>query len=434
MGVNNRARRAAKRRKRDHTKRPGPGASDGSPMYPHRGGFDERDAAMLLALPAIAEVARDPSVAAEHAALLSGPQCAVALSVVADVVEYLLATVVSADVAQGWTPYDLAQVVERRLSVRHLPALAAVLAVETDRHAPRRVATQWRAELAGMGQAQVVDLTTARGLELALGLCAILGSLPPVATVMPPPGSAVNSSRGLNIADSKQLARVRALLAKAESTGYDEEAEALSAKAQELISRYALAKLLDETEAADQPVSEGTVAVRRMWIDPPYVLPKAMLIHEVAGANRCSSVISEHLGFSTLIGAPDDLDAVELLATSLLVQADTALLRRGRHTDRRGTSRTRSFRRSFLAAYASRIGERLRAATAGAVEQASHPGALMPLLHRRQEHVDDVQQKLFPQTVHRETTVSNGQGWAAGRAAADLALLDADLRPITESA
>lgn len=434
MGVNNRARRAAKRRKRGHTKRPGAGAPGGSPMYPDHGGFDERDAALLLALPAIAEVASDLSVAAEHAALFTGPQCAVAPSVVADVFEHLLATVVRADVATGWTPYDLAQIVERRLGIRHLPALAAVLAVETDRHAPRRVATQWRAELASVGEAQALDLTTARGLELALGLCAVLGSLPPVATVLPPPGSAVNSSREPHSADSKQLARVRALLAKAESTEYDEEAEALSAKAQELISRYALAKLLDEGERADQPANEGTVAVRRMWIDPPYVLPKAMLIHEVAGANRCSSVISELLGFSTLIGAPDDLDAVELLATSLLAQADTALLRRGRHTDRRGTSRTRSFRRSFLIAYASRIGERLRAATADAVEQASRPGALVPLLHRRQGHVDDVQQELSPQTVHRETTISNGHGWAAGRAAADLALLDAELRPITESA
>lgn len=59
---------------------------------------------------------------------------------------------------------------------------------------------------------------------------------------------------------------------------------------------------------------------------------------------------------------------------------------------------------------------------------------LVPLLDRRHEHVEEVRETLFPDTVHRETTISNGQGWAAGRAAADLALLDADLRPITESA
>lgn len=56
---------------------------------------------------------------------------------------------------------------------------------------------------------------------------------------------------------------------------------------------------------------------------------------------------------------PSDLDAVELLFTSLLVQATTAMLAAGSRQDAHGRSRTRSFRQSFLAAYAQRIGERL---------------------------------------------------------------------------
>ena len=40
--------------------------------------------------------------------------------------------------------------------------------------------------------------------------------------------------------DEKKLSRVRALLAKAESSSFPEEAEALSAKAQELMTRHAL--------------------------------------------------------------------------------------------------------------------------------------------------------------------------------------------------
>lgn len=433
MGVNNRARRAAKRRKRAQAHGAGAAGSRPSPWYEDGSRFDERAAAAALVLQMVAEIEHDASVAAKNAGLLSGPEGAVALPVVADVVDTLLTEVVAADIAGGWTPSDLAQIVGRRLSVRHLPALAAVLAVQTDRHAPQRVSSQWRAELAGVGPAQAVDLTTTRGLGLALGLCAVLGALPRVATVLPPPGSPVASIREVRGRDSKQLARVRALLAKAESTQYDEEAEALSAKAQELISRYALEKLLDEREHAE-PLDGSPVTARRLWIDPPYMLPKAMLVDAVAGANRCSSVITEQLGFSTVIGAPDDLDAIELLATSLLVQADTAMLRRGHHTDRRGTSRTRSYRRSFLVAYASRISGRLRAASADAVEDAGGSGALVPLLHRRQQQVDSARDRLFPWAVTRQPTISNGLGWAAGRAAADLALLDADLRPITESA
>jgi hypothetical protein len=50
---------------------------------------------------------------------------------------------------------------------------------------------------------------------------------------------------------------------------------------------------------------------------------------------------------------------------SLLVQAHAAMRRFGRQTDRRRTSRTRSFRQSFLLSYANRIGERLQAADHG---------------------------------------------------------------------
>ena len=48
---------------------------------------------------------------------------------------------------------------------------------------------------------------------------------------------------------------------------------------------------------------------------------------------------------------PSDLAAVELLFTSLLVQAQTALMR--------APGSSRSYRSSFLFAYAARIGERL---------------------------------------------------------------------------
>ncbi len=435
MGVNNRARRAAKRRKRAHRGSRAPsGAQTYDQAYDQTYPFDERAAAMLLAAEAIEEVAQDPAVGGDVAALLSGPECAVRPLLVAEALESLVAEAVATVVAHGWTPFDLAQIVRRRLTVRHLPAVAAALVAETARHSPQRVTAEWRADLAGLGRHQAPDLTTAAGLELAMGLCGLLARLPALAAVLPPPGSAQRPSRAASRSDSRQLARVRALLAKAESTEYDEEAETLSAKAQELISRYALERLLDERRH-EQPVGgAGQVAARRVWIDAPYVMPKAMLIDAVAAANRCTSVITEHLGFSTVMGAPDDLDAVELLATSLLVQADTALLRRGRHTDRWGTSRTRSFRRSFLLAYASRIGERLHAATADAVQRSSEPGALVPLLDRRREQVDGVRDELFPHAVHRATTISNGLGWAEGRAAADLALLDAHLRCIGESA
>lgn len=133
------------------------------------------------------------------------------------------------------------------------------------------------------------------------------------------------------------LARVRALLAKAESTTFDEEAEALTAKAQELIARHAL----DEAALHDAG-DVGDPSVRRIPLDPPYAKAKAFLLNEVADANRCRAVHSDDCGWVTVFGYDGDLHAVELLTTSLFAQATAAMARHGSRRDATGRSRTRS--------------------------------------------------------------------------------------------
>jgi len=95
-------------------------------------------------------------------------------------------------------------------------------------------------------------------------------------------------------------------------------------------------------------------------------------------------------GFTTVAGAPHDLAAVELMTTSLMVQADAAMLAAGPQLDAFGRSRTASYRRAFLLAYATRIGQRLTEAdraAAGAARSADATGALVPLLRAQREHV-----------------------------------------------
>src|SRR5690606_19631507 len=99
---------------------------------------------------------------------------------------------------------------------------------------------------------------------------------------------------------------IRALLAKAEATGFPEEAEALSAKAQELMARHSVdAALL----AAGAPVAQTPTACR-IGVEPPYEQAKAVLLDAVASANRCRAVWNEALGFSTVVGFAPDLEAV----------------------------------------------------------------------------------------------------------------------------
>nr|WP_246400935.1 DUF2786 domain-containing protein [Jiangella mangrovi] len=226
------------------------------------------------------------------------------------------------------------------------------------------------------------------------------------------------------------LSRVRALLAKAESTEFPDEAEALSAKAQELMSRYSIEQAL---AAPVVPGRRAAVAsARRIWLDAPYLGPKTLLVAEVGSANHCRTVSSEKLGFVTVLGAEVDLDVVEVLATSLLVQASRAMLASGTQYSRLGTSRTRSFRHSFLLSYATRIGERLR-------EAASHTEAaagtdLVPVLADRADAVDTLFRTLFAATTARRSfSAGNAAGWGAGRSAADRAVLTTERRAVRRS-
>lgn len=56
-------------------------------------------------------------------------------------------------------------------------------------------------------------------------------------------------------------------------------------------------------------------------------------------------------------------------------------------------------------------------------------GTLLPVLAARSQATEDLTNRLFPATIPRMMSPSNGAGWAAGRIAADLAQLDVR-RPI----
>jgi hypothetical protein len=131
---------------------------------------------------------------------------------------------------------------------------------------------------------------------------------------------------------------------------------------------------------------------------------------------------SKWLGASTVIGFDDQLALTELLFTSLLTQATAALVATGAHDRSR---RQPVFRRSFLAAYAQRIGERLTQADRRAEHEAraEHGDALLPVLADRRRAVDEKVEVLFPHVVHTGSSRVDLRGWEAGARAADRAHL-----------
>lgn len=213
--------------------------------------------------------------------------------------------------------------------------------------------------------------------------------------------------------DPGVLHKVRSLLAKAESTTYPDEAEALTAKAQQLMDRHAIdrAMLADGGRAGP----EG----RTLLVEAPYARPKFQLLTELARANRCRAVLDTSTNLATVVGFPDDQATVELLYTSLLVQGTRAMLQAG--TSQR--TRSRAYRQAFLVAYASRIGQRLRQASAATVSEAvrQHGEGLLPVLRSREVAVEDELASAFPHLRRMRVTASDPSGYAAGHAAADRA-------------
>jgi len=152
------------------------------------------------------------------------------------------------------------------------------------------------------------------------------------------------------------------------------------------MSRYSI----DRALADGDDRSDAKPLVRRLWIDNPYWTPKSAIVNAVAEANHSRLVSSEGLGFVTIIGHDPDVDVVELLGTSLLLQATRAMTGAGPQVARNGASNTRSYRHAFLLAYASRVGERLRttAADTESSVDSERGGALVPVLAQRTQAVD----------------------------------------------
>jgi len=215
------------------------------------------------------------------------------------------------------------------------------------------------------------------------------------------------------------LNRVRALLAQAEATSFDQEAEAFTAKAQELMARYRIERALVDTERQDR--REHRVGRRCMDLPNPYADAKAALLDGIATANGCSAIWSKEHGFVTVFGFEPELEAVDALFTSLLVQATRALRRQGSKRDGYGRNRTKRFRRSFLIAFAIRIEQRLREAIDVSVRTASEETgvALVPILVDREEATRAAAAAAFPSTRAFAPRVSDGEGWYAGRVFAD---------------
>lgn len=338
---------------------------------------------------------------------------------------------------RGWQPADVVHVARREATAGSVPLVVALIAEHARRSdAVHRAPDAWVEQLSeldalGPGDPAVVHawhragrLAPAEAWRIVIRLAGALQATLSIDALLPPPSrwGPRHSRRAENPApsDDRVLRRIRGLLAKAESTEFPDEAESLTAKAQELMTRHAIDAAL--LEAGPSSTDGRLVDTRRVHVSDPYVRAKMQLLAAVAEANDVRVVWYSTLGIANLVGVRADVAAVELLFTSLLLQVAHALSAAERLTGDRSASR--SFRRSFLLGYAHRIGERLRTARQSATAEAAaeHDIDLLPVLRSRQVAVEERVAELFPRVRATRSRASvDADGWYAGRDAAERA-------------
>jgi hypothetical protein len=322
---------------------------------------------------------------------------------------------------QGWQPAEVVREISRQFGARHARMATDAAAMDMRNYARSAVDERWQAQLVTLGATAWWDsdhgyleqwrereqLGTEASVTCILEVLYGFAALPRLGRLCPLPGTARPARTAerttVRTAGQRALGRGRALLAKAESTEFPEEAEALTVRAQELITRHTISEAL--LAAGAGPARQDAASGRRVFVDSPYELAKTDLLDVVATVNLCRAVPHQNLGLSTVLGDPADLDAVELLFASLLVQATAAMVRAGQHHEDTGPPGTRSFRRSFLASYTQRAGERLAGAAEAARRQAvadAPDSGVAPALAARRRAVDEAVRKMFPELAWQE--------------------------------
>lgn len=232
------------------------------------------------------------------------------------------------------------------------------------------------------------------------------------------------------IDSAKMLERVRALLNKAECTDNSHEAEAYTAKALGLVERYGI----DLAMAQEARGTRGVPTSKHLTVPNPNPLGRVILLTVLARTHNCVAVRTATGNKTTvsLVGYESDIEVVEMLWASLMLQATSAMVRyRGRDA-----GETRSYRATFLHSFARKVGDRLTEARRETLSERTSPGTEM-VLASRADAVQAAYGTAFPSTTttsvrsgRSRTGYDDGQA-AGGRANLGQTGLRADSRSLT---
>lgn len=179
--------------------------------------------------------------------------------------------------------------------------------------------------------------------------------------------------------DNRQLDRVRGLLAKAESTDSDHEAQALFAKASELMAKYSIDKaLLDATAPVPpKPIDKKTT------ITAAYGTVYSNLLFRLGKVYNVSVIrLGARKGVTVhMFGFDNDIERLEIMFNSIMIQMGQS----ARRVQGTYYHSVKAERRSYLMGYVSGVVDKIEAAERTVVAETSSEsvGAELVLVGRQ---------------------------------------------------
>jgi phosphopantetheinyl transferase (holo-ACP synthase) len=222
----------------------------------------------------------------------------------------------------------------------------------------------------------------------------------------------------------KQLEKIEKLLRKAERASTEAEAEAFYAKAQELMTKWAIdeAMLRTTEEGLAEDVTTDSIVIKRSG----YFKSNVAVVQACAAPNNVKVLLRSPKSWGkeagvVLVGFPSDIANVKLLFASMMIQIGRASRNAPAGPD---AYEAGIYRISFRFGFAERLRQRLEDARVHVVEEVSKTtGTSVALaLVDRSKAVQNFYDSMTTTKARRSTTRRwNEEGARAGRAAADRA-------------
>lgn len=159
------------------------------------------------------------------------------------------------------------------------------------------------------------------------------------------------------------ISKIQKLLAKAEATEYEAEADAFLAKAQALMTEYAISEAALKAEGKQPRESIAEVNVAMVEKAPAYNA-RTWLLDSIARAMSCRTLRWPGQNRSVVIGYKSEAEFSAMLYMSIDMQCHSAVLRAMKEAKKEYRVQGRQFRpgvwrRSFVEGYLGRVGRRI---------------------------------------------------------------------------